>query len=177
MANRHRMGAEQIYSDEHGFTLLEVSLILLLMITVSAMVMPNIFQASDSQMEDEADQLTKLLRLASEEAQISGSPVRWVTSGNGYSFEAFEISGKWQPLHEKPFSPIHLNGSEIKQVRNGDEESTQDSSELVKAIVLLPDTSTIADIIMVSSSEGKNSEEKQIILQLRPGPNGIRVAQ
>ncbi len=177
MVVRHRMGTGQVHSDECGFTLLEISLILLLIITVSTMVMPNIFRATGSQMEDEADQLTTLLRLASEEAQISGHPVRWVASGNRYSFEGFDTSNKWQPLHEKPFTEVHLSSSEIKQVRKGGEELRQDSSELIEAIVLLPDTSMMADIIMVPSSGVSNSGGKEITLRLRPGPNGIRVVQ
>ena len=176
MTNRSRKGPDQIFSGQRGFTLLEISLVLLLIITISAMVMPNIFQASGSQMEDEADQLTNLLRLASEEAQVSGTPIRWVATENGYGFEGLDKSNKWQPLHEKPFTPIQLNSSEIKQVRQGGEQLRQDSSELIAAIVLSPDRSMVADIIMVTPSGEMSSEGKEITLQLRPGPNGIRIA-
>nr|WP_038250192.1 GspH/FimT family protein [Ghiorsea bivora] len=64
----------------------------------SAMVVPSL-DISGASLEDESDRLQSTLRFASQEAQLSGQPLRWVATKTGWHFEVL-LSDKQQQQNQ-----------------------------------------------------------------------------
>ena len=161
----------------------------------SAMIVPSISSIGGADIDEESDHLRSVLSYALEEAQLSGQPIRWLAKKDGWSFEAWvESFGKkeankasWQPLGEPPLASYILpEGIIIQQVdqagdaayesafdlnSNPSSSSDKDNQEpLLGVVLLLPDgTTSQSNIYLVDEFE------KTKILQVRPGPAGIRL--
>ncbi len=186
-----------------GFTLLELILVLLVMAVVSAFVLPNLFRPASAQLDDSARRMVRLLHLAAEEAQLRGTSLRFNLWSDHYAFELADDSGQWQPMSEVPFSGqlfpegVSINGVKMTEgvqfygdmqdttpakqddaAQDGSGPSLAQGSEGGKAekpplgmIVLMSDGMlTLADVRLHAASG-------DVLLELRPGPGGIRVAE
>ncbi len=90
-----------------GFTLLEILLVLLIVAIGAALVAPSFVASMRPDAGAEARRLAQALRLALDEAALSGRPLRWLGYRADYRFEALDGEA-WRPLAEAPFAPHRL---------------------------------------------------------------------
>lgn len=107
--------------SQQGFTLIEILLVIVIMVVLSAMVAPSFFQATGASINSEARYMQKLLRLTAEEAQLTGKLVRCSVYRDRLQFESPNAKGVWQVLRGDLFQAgvpqarvivrrAHLNG-------------------------------------------------------------------
>ena len=165
---------------QSGFTLLEILLVITLIAVASAMVVPSFVSFSDGDVNDEARRLQQALRLASEEAQLTGQPIRATLLKDGYYFASLSGESQWTKLSETPFDRYQLpQGVEVESVEMaaGFESSLFSEADLaerengyVGRVTLWPDgLLDQADIALLSISN-----QMQSVIQARSGPRGIR---
>ncbi len=161
----------------------------------SAMIAPSIFSIGGADIDEESEHLRTVLSYALEEAQLSGQPMRWLAKKDGWSFEVWIESfgqnehGKvsWQPWVEPPLAPYRLpEGIVIQQVNQagdtmyesafdlhanpGSSSGKEYQKPLLGVVLFLPDGTTSQSNIYLA-----DKFEKTKVLQVRPGPAGIRL--
>jgi len=175
---RHDIGNH----EPHGFTLIEILLVLVIMAVMAAMVVPSFFAASGPSLHDQARRLAQALRLAADEAALTGKPVRWVARAHGYAFETPDAEGVWQPMTERPYNDFTLPaGLLISAVDPAHAPKTEDSRQAKAdgeppiAHLLLPPQGVMeaAEITLAEEADMVSSEA----IRVRPGPGGIRLVQ
>jgi len=103
---------------QKGFTLIEIMLVLVIMTVLTAMVAPNFFAATQGDAKTEARLMQKILRLASEEAQLTSRPVRCSVYSDQLVFESPAQDGTWVALQSSEFQiPLPKPPVEILDVR------------------------------------------------------------
>jgi len=161
----------------------------------SAMVVPSITLVGQGDLKEESSRLRLVLAYALDEAQLSGYPIRWVATKSGWSFEVYTEERKqkstlnldrkitWQALSEKPLETYDLpQGITITQVEQAgdffadslflteDTEKGEDKEPKVGVVLLLPDGTTSQSNVYL-----QNEEEIIAVVEVRPGPTGIRM--
>ncbi len=173
-----------------GFTLLEIVLVMVIISVITALVAPSLLPKAAHDAADETHRLQQALRMAVDEAQLTGVPLRWWARADRYGFERF-TDHRWQPASAAVFSTRKLDGVVIDRVvENGEDQHPEadggapgggdqrasdrhdlDQQEpLVGRVVMLPNGMvTVVDIAL------RNSRGDQAVhwLQVRPGPSGI----
>jgi len=179
------MGCVRVTGDasQSGFTLLEILLVITLIAVASAMIAPSFISMSDVDVSDEARRLQQVLRLASEEAQLTGIPVRLTVLKDRYKFEALNNDQSWGDFLEPPFKSYQLpSGIEMVAIhfaggsppeRPPEEELKDEGKDYVGRIVFWPDGMLDAADMLMGQSDGGST----ISLQLRSGPGGIRAVE
>jgi len=172
-----RIGAGSM--RESGFTLLEILLVIVIMAVTSMMVAPAYFSAISVSVDDESRRLAQALRLASEEATLSGKMFRVRFRQHSYQFQSADQSGVWQSLQETPYKEHKLaEGIQIVAVRpsvllteqTGKEKQGQEA--VLADVLFAPEgIRKIVDIIL----DTEPSDGHPLTIQLRPGPGGIAV--
>lgn len=165
--------------QSHGFTLIEVLLVIVIMAVMAAVIAPSFFAASGPSVEDEARRLVRLLRLAADEAALSGLPVRFAAFPHRYAFESPDAEGVWQERVDEPYGPHDLPLSmRIDSVEPAhlpetpvDTHGKQDEPPLGHLVFLPLGVIEPARIRLIR--EGENPTEA--IIRLQPGPGGIRL--
>ena len=85
-------------ATHRGFTLLELLVVLVIVALVSVGVGFSMRDASQVQLDREAERLAALLESARARSQVSGVPVRWRAQADGFRFEglaATELPQQW----------------------------------------------------------------------------------
>ncbi len=161
----------------------------------SAMIVPSISSIGGADIDEESEHLRTVLSYALEEAQLSGQPIRWLAKKDGWSFEAWvESFGKkeakkasWQPLAEPPLASYALpEGIVIQQVNQAGDSAYESAFDLHSNPNLLPDKENQKPVlgVVLLLPDGTTSQsniyladkfEKTKVLQVRPGPAGIRL--
>jgi len=162
-----------------GFTLLEILLVIVIMAVTSMMVAPSYFSAVSVSIDDEGKRLAQVLRLASEEATLSGDAFRVRFRQHSYQFQSADQEGAWQTLQDRPYQPHQLpEGFQIVEIKptvplteDVDGEAKGTEAVLADVLLLSEGISQIADIILDTDPSGG----PPLTIQLRPGPDGIRV--
>jgi len=187
---RININQPQQQQTQAGFTLLEILLVIVMIAVTAAMVVPSISSISGGDIDEESARLRSVLAFALEEAQLSGQPIRWLAKKDGWSFEAWvETFAKkegnqasWQALAEPPLQPYtlpeHIVIQRIDQAGDSFYESAfdtsasqaQDKTQILGMVLLLPDGTTSQSNIYLS-----DDNEQQKVLEVRPGPAGIRI--
>jgi|GEM_PF-1945590 len=182
---------ELLFRFSRGFTLLEIMLVLLIVSIAGAVVIPELFSGLGPSLADESRRLQQTLRLAAEEAQIGGAPVRFVAEPDRYRFELLvtdpyaAVQGEkldWQPIGERPLAEYRLpQGARIVALtRNGSHEPLLAGSTSAAAdnrlgeIVMLPDGMLDAADLQLALVDAKGKLGEHTTLEVRPGPGGIR---
>ncbi|MDX8384429.1 MAG: type II secretion system protein [Ghiorsea sp.] len=170
--------------DQAGFTLLEILLVIVMIAVTSAMVVPSISNVSQGSVSEEAKRLRLIMRLAMEESQLSGLPLRWLATEKNWSFEVYDASGEWLTFDEPPLTAYQLpQGVRISQVEQagdffldmGDKSDAQ-ADVIVGMVLLLPDgTTSQSNIQLEGEANGQTKGAEIGRLQIRPGPAGIRL--
>jgi len=175
---------ESVSAAQAGFTLLEILLVIVMIALTSAMVVPSISSVGQGSVADESKRLRLIMRLAMEESQLSGMPMRWLARKNSWSFEVYEASGKWIAFDEPPLTTYQLpRGVSIAEISQAgdfslDMESEQgrldDAEPIVGMVLLLPDgTTSQSNIKLIGEGDAGESGH----LEIRPGPAGIRLKE
>ena len=172
---------------QSGFTLLEILVVITLIAISTAMIAPSFISISDADINEQARRLQQVLRLASEEAQLTGAPIRMTALKERYYLESMTDDRQWQRLTDTPFNgyalPDNINISAIQFSGGFSRESDPEEKKsagaksveknLIGRIVFWPDGMLdAADLTMQTGDE-----TGELLLQLRPGPGGIRVAK
>ncbi len=162
-----------------GFTLLEIMLVIVIMAVTAMMVAPSYFTALSPSLDDEGKRLAQALRLASEEATLSGDAFRVRFRRHGYQFQNADREGVWRTRRQSPYQPYRLpQGIQIVEVRPSlplteDAGAAEKGAEAVLADLLLPAEGVrqIANIVLAAEPQ----DGRRITVRLRPGPGGIAV--
>lgn len=97
----------------HGFTLVELLVVLVLVGVLLAVVTLNVGGGADRALRFEAERLAQLMTLAREEAQVGGQPLRLMATADRYAFQV-RNGREWRPvadpdLRERRFeAPVQL---------------------------------------------------------------------
>jgi general secretion pathway protein H len=84
----------QSYHNEHGFTLIELAVVLLIITITIALVGINLQRGDNNRVREEADRIVILLQAAREEAILQGQVFAVQFSKDGYQF--LQLDGKGQ---------------------------------------------------------------------------------
>ncbi|MBL1351728.1 MAG: type II secretion system protein [Zetaproteobacteria bacterium] len=169
-----------VYSK--GFTLIEIMLVLVIMTVLTAMVAPNFFAATQGDVKTEARFMQKILRLASEEAQLTGKPVRCSVYSNQLVFETPAPDGTWMTIQDTEFQqdmprpPVEIMDAQLEGdigLGNGlDNGSIQaDKVPPLARLMFWGDGSLSAGKITL----GIPDSSETLTIQLHAGAGGIRV--
>ncbi len=170
----------------------------------SAMVVPSL-DISGASLDDESERLQSTLRYASQEAQLSGEPLRWVATKYSWHFEVLvqdtankkqdfaslsptttytEPSYTWQAYEDEPLQPYEIPAPLfIKAVAQaiefdvGVEVKNTGQAENKKEPVV-GQVLFLPDGTTSLSDIVLASEDdgvKPVVLRVRPGPAGIRL--
>jgi len=146
-------------------------LVLALMAIASMWVLPRFIGNNGGDVETESRQMLTVLRLAAEEAQLTGLPMHCVVGSNGYRFYRSSEQGDWLAMDDEPFLPFRLTGrDEGLQVTIAGNPAAAgrnfgDTGESV--LDFYADGGlTLADIRLGNAAEWRR-------IRLRPGPGGI----
>lgn len=133
--------------------------------------------------------MQQVLRLASEEAQLTGIPIRLTALKNGYHFERLNDENAWNSFSGAPFNSYNfLQGTEIvaihfsgglsskRALKKEDEETEsqdQDEKERIGRLIFWPDGMLdMANVVI-----GNPDVDRTISLRVRSGPGGIRIVE
>lgn len=95
-------------SAEHGFTLVELMVVLTIIGFISAAVVLAIPDPRGRVIED-ADRFAARVAAARDEAVVTARPMGLWVSASGYGFQRRE-GGQWTPLEDKPFVTADWKG-------------------------------------------------------------------
>jgi len=166
-------------NTESGFTLLEIMLVIVIMAVTAMMVAPSYFSAISVSVDDEGRRLAQALRLASEEATLSGKMFRVRFRQHSYQFQSVDQAGEWQSLQQAPYQQYKLaEGVQIIEVRPSAplteqaDEGKKGAEAVLADVLFAPEgISKIANIILDTEPAGAHP----LTILLRPGPGGIAV--
>lgn len=90
--------------QQHGFTLLEIMLVILLMgVVVTGVVITVSSAGADSHLEKEAKRFVGILELAEEEALLQSQEMGVIITDSEYQFVRLDENDRWQPLSDSKF--------------------------------------------------------------------------
>ena len=161
--------------SETGFTLLEILLVIVILSVTTMMVAPSFVSVSSPSLQGEAKRFVQIVRLASDEAMLSGWPFRLSLKKNSYLFESPDTEGVWKPVEDETYRdyqfPEAFTITEIRPESGlidyaGEKE---DEEPVIGRIMLLPEGAQLASEIQLSEAD------KQLTILVQSGPNGIRI--
>lgn len=161
-----------------GFTLIEIMLVLVIMTVLMAMVAPNFFTASQGDVKTEARFLQKVLRLASEEAQLRGKPVRCSVYSDQLIFEVPAQDGTWMPMQLPEFQNVRPKPPiEVLAVRLNGDMGLNDTFVQGDELPPLAHLMFWADGSLTTSEMdlGIPKHDEHITIALQAGAGGIHV--
>lgn len=85
---------------QRGFTLIEMLVVIMLMGVLIGLVSISVSPDEKGRLRVEAERLAQLLSLASEESRLTGKPIRWLASDNGYRFLRVRKDGEWGEIRD-----------------------------------------------------------------------------
>jgi type II secretion system protein H len=161
---------------ESGFTLLEILMVIVILSVTTMMVAPSFFSALSASLDDEGKRLVQTLRLAQDEATLSGQSLRVVFHTHSYAFQSLNEQAEWVAFNQPPYQRYKLAESiQIERIQPQlplSEKTTLDDAEDILAYLLIPAEGIhqIADITLLHTTD-----KQQLHIQVRPGPGGIQV--
>ncbi len=182
-------------TSQSGFTLIEILLVLTLIAVSISMIAPSFISGTGVDLDEEARRLQQVLRLAAEEAQLTGVPIRLTALKSGYHFEKLGAENRWNSFSETPFNAYKLpQGAEItainfsggfsstRKLKEKNDEADQGEVEIeadekekgrIGHLIFWPDGMLDAADMVIANPELNKTKA----LQLRSGPGGIRVIE
>lgn len=125
-------------ANEHGFTLLELLVVLLIIGIIVSFAGLSIGQRSSRVVHDEAERLNGLFQMASDEAVMDGRELAVEFAQNSYRFLELNQDNKWVPIEKDNLFRKREIPPDIKLdlVVEGAEASFKDEKNLPKVFVL-----------------------------------------
>lgn len=111
----------------HGFTLIEMVVVMLLLTIIFGMMGVMLTRNEDDLVHEEASRLALVLQNAQEQAILEGRPYAFALTDSGYRFLAVDVNGRLRPIqtdeilapHRVPYpialAPLHSRDSDPKQ--------------------------------------------------------------
>ena len=87
-----------LYRSSRGFTLVEILVVCAIMAIMAALVMVRLEHSDASRVNEAAEDLTRRLEAARDEAVIRGRPVAFSSDGQGYQFWLAGDNTTWMAL-------------------------------------------------------------------------------
>lgn len=164
-------------THESGFTLLEILMVILILSVTTMMVAPSFFSSSSTSLADEGHRLVQTLRLAQDEAILSGQTLRITLRSHSYSFQSVSFKGEWVPFNSPPYQNYQLiDGVRIDQINPQPplfERTDEEKDPVLAHLLLMPEgINQISDITLLHASG-----QEPLQIQFRPGPGGIRIVK
>ncbi len=159
--------------------MIEILVVIVLIALAAAIVAPGFLAGGQNALDREARRLMLKLRLAQEEATLSASVVRWLGFADGYRFERMESFGVWRPVDAEGLGDTMLpQGVRIAEVSPALESpletpgpaSGAEEEKLPLGLAVFGPSGLEAPGRIVLQSE-----ERRRVIELRPGPGGIRI--
>ena len=85
-------------TDARGFTLIEMLVVIAVLSITLSLVVVNLTRNESTYLEDEGRRLALLLEFARNEAIVSGQPLAWTASLDGYTFSRKPHGKSWVEL-------------------------------------------------------------------------------
>lgn len=151
-------------------------MVIVILSVTSMMVVPSFFSASSESLHNEARRLVQTLRLAQDEALLSGDTLRITLRSHSYAFQVINIKNEWAPFNQSPYQEYKFSeGVRIDQVDPQPpltEQTKERENDPTVAHLLIPaeGINQVADITLI-----QEGDEKPIVIQFRPGPGGVRI--
>jgi len=85
-------------TKQSGFSLLELLIVITILgfiLSMATLALPN---SNEKLWKEDLQELTATLNQAREEVAMSGAPIRWVSSSQGWSFRQINLQGDERPL-------------------------------------------------------------------------------
>ncbi len=85
-------------TKQSGFSLLELLIVITILgfiLSMATLALPN---TNEKLWKEDLQELTATLNQAREEVAMSGAPIRWVSSSQGWSFRQINLQGEERPL-------------------------------------------------------------------------------
>jgi len=164
-------------SPESGFTLLEIMMVIVILSVTTMMVAPSFFSFSSTSLRDEGHRLVQTLRLAQDEAALSGQTLRITLRKHSYSFQTVSVKREWVPFHASPYQDYKLTDAvRIDQINPQTpliEHTDEEKDPVLAHLLLMPDgINQISDITLLHTTD-----KEPLQIQIRPGPGGIRIVE
>jgi general secretion pathway protein H len=155
------------HTKQHGFTLLEIMLVLLLMGLVSSYVMVNAFSVSQSdRLKEQARRLQVIVDMASDYAVLNQLQlgIRIEEASNSYFFMYLDDNQLWQPIANDPIYEEQVLPEEFELALELDELPWQEAEQLFDR-ALFDEESGLDDIgTNIGNDEEKRLPPPQILL-------------
>ncbi|MFK3776350.1 GspH/FimT family pseudopilin [Pseudomonas sp. NPDC089406] len=97
-------------NGQHGFTLIELMVVLVIVGIASAAISLNIRPDPAKPLRSDGERLAQLLELAQSEAQAEGQALRWQSDGEGYRF----VRADGQVVQDGPLRPRRWQAEGVK---------------------------------------------------------------
>jgi len=160
---------------QRGFTMIEMLLVIVIIAVSAAIIAPSFFGSASLSLKDEARRMQQALQLASEEAILSGSPLRLVANAKWYAFESLDQDHHWQEMTELPYTRhtvtenISIAGIVFLEDKVSDSHRVDNK---LWQLLLSPTGISSPATVQLSSRDGQ-----QTSISLNPGSNGIRLQE
>jgi general secretion pathway protein H len=85
-------------TKQSGFSLLELLIVITILgfiLSMATLALPN---SNEKLWKEDLQELTATLNQAREEVAMSGAPIRWISSSQGWSFRQINLQGEERPL-------------------------------------------------------------------------------
>ncbi|MEO5831573.1 MAG: GspH/FimT family pseudopilin [Rhodanobacter sp.] len=104
----------------HGFTLLEMLVVVLIMGILAGAVGARLQPSHGDVLRVEAERLAQLFELAAQQARITGSAIVWTSDGVGYEFWREGADDAWSQIRDDELLRARRlpRGMAISQLRN-----------------------------------------------------------
>lgn len=152
-------------------------MVILILSVTTMMVAPSFFSSSSTSLRDEAHRLVQTLRLAQDEAALSGQLLRLSLRSHSYSFQTISIKDEWVAFNSPPYQDYQLiEDVRIDQINPQPaliEQSDKEKDPVLAHLLLMPEgIHLISDITLLHTPD-----EESLQIQIRPGPGGIRIVE
>jgi general secretion pathway protein H len=141
---------------QHGFTLLELLVVLVIVGIVFGGAMILLDRGVRGALDSEMTRFSALLRLAREEAMLGASHRGLGFWRQGYGFYALDEKGKWRRLDDKPLRNHRLpDGLQLRLFRDGERVSLKQGAPGQPQVWLLASGETLPfELVLAEAGSG-----------------------